>query len=209
MEFKDTYNTIEFSPSAVLFKEKNSKFFGYAFPIQLEDQVKPIIDSLRKQHPTAGHFCYAYQIGTDTMTYRANDDGEPSNSAGMPIYGQIQSFSVTNVLIVVVRVFGGVKLGVGGLISAYKTTAQMVLETCEIFEKTIDIHFTISFDYINMNKVMRVIKEKKLEIVTQEMEINENSGLPIGKIEIKTRKKNAEIIFDIFNSIFEISIKRL
>ncbi len=209
MEFKDTYNTIEFSPSAVLFKEKNSKFFGYAFPIQSEDQVKPIIDSLRKQHPTAGHFCYAYQIGTDTMTYRANDDGEPSNSAGMPIYGQIQSFSVTNVLIVVVRVFGGVKLGVGGLISAYKTTAQMVLETCEIVEKTIDIHFTISFDYRNMNKVMRVIKEKKLEIVTQEMEINENSGLPIGKIEIKTRKKNAEIIFDIFNSIFEISIKRL
>ncbi len=209
MEFKDTYNTIEFSPSALLFKEKNSKFFGYAFPIQSEDQVKPIIDSLRKQHPTAGHFCYAYQIGTDTITYRANDDGEPSNSAGMPIYGQIQSFSLTNVLIVVVRIFGGVKLGVGGLISAYKTTAQMILETCEIVEKTIDLHFTISFDYINMNKVMRVIKEKKLEIVTQEMEINENSGLPIGKIEIKTRKKNAEMIFDIFNSIFEISIKRL
>ena len=209
MEFKDTYNTIEFSPSAVLFKEKNSKFFGYAFPIQSEDQVKPIIDSLRKQHPTAGHFCYAYQIGTDSITYRANDDGEPSNSAGMPIYGQIQSFSITNALIVVVRIFGGVKLGVGGLISAYKTTAQMILETCEIVEKTIDLHFIISFDYVNMNKVMRVIKEKKLEIVTQEMEINENSGLPIGKIEIKTRKKNAEMIFDIFNSIFEISIKRL
>ena len=208
MEFKDTYNTIEFSPSAVLFKEKNSKFFGYAFPIQSEDQVKPIIDSLRKEHPTAGHFCYAYQIGADTISYRANDDGEPSNSAGMPIYGQIQSFSVTNILIVVVRIFGGVKLGVGGLISAYKTTAQMILQTCKIVEKTIDIHFIISFDYINMNKVMRVIKEKKLAIVTQEMEINENSGLPIGKIEIKTRKKNAEIIFDIFNSIFEINIKK-
>lgn len=208
MEFKDTYNTIEFSPSAVLFKEKNSKFFGYAFPIQSEDQVKPIIDILRKEHPTAGHFCYAYQIGADTISYRANDDGEPSNSAGMPIYGQIQSFSVTNILIVVVRIFGGVKLGVGGLISAYKTTAQMILQTCKIVEKTIDIHFIISFDYINMNKVMRVIKEKKLAIVTQEMEINENSGLPIGKIEIKTRKKNAEIIFDIFNSIFEINIKK-
>ena len=208
MEFKDTYNTIEFSPSAILFKEKNSKFFGYAFPIQSEDQVKPIIDNLRKQHPTAGHFCYAYQLGTDTLAYRANDDGEPSNSAGMPIYGQIQSFSVTNVLIVVVRIFGGVKLGVGGLISAYKTTAQLILETCEIVEKTIDIHFIISFDYINMNKVMRVIKEKKLAIVTQEMEINKNSGLPIGKIEIKTRKKNAEKIFDIFNSIFEINIKK-
>ena len=208
MEFKDTYNTIEFSPTAVLFKEKYSKFFGYAFPLQSEDQVKPIIDSLRKEHPTAGHFCYAYQIGADTISYRANDDGEPSNSAGMPIYGQIQSFSVTNILIVVVRIFGGVKLGVGGLISAYKTTAQMILQTCKIVEKTIDIHFLISFDYINMNKVMRVIKEKKLAIVSQEMEINENSGLPIGKIEIKTRKKNAEIIFDIFNSIFEINIKK-
>ncbi len=209
MEFKDTYNTIDFPSSAVLFKEKNSKFFGYAFPIQSEEDVKPIIETLRKQHPNAGHFCYAYQIGADVITYRANDDGEPSNSAGMPIYGQIQSFSVTNVLIVVVRIFGGVKLGVGGLISAYKTTAQMVLETCEIVEKTIDIHFTITFDYKNMNKVMRVIKEKKLEIVNQEMEINEESGLPIGKIEIKTRKKNAEMVFDIFNSMFEIDIKRL
>ena len=209
MEIKDTYNTIDFSPEEILFKEKNSKFFGYAFPIQSEEEVKPLIETLRKQHPNAGHFCYAYQIGTDTLSYRANDDGEPSNTAGMPIYGQIQSFSVTNLLIVVVRIFGGVKLGVGGLISAYKTTAQMVLESCEIVEKTIDIHFTISFDYKNMNKVMRVIKEKKLDIVNQEMEINEISGLPIGKIEIKTRKKNAEMIFDIFNSLFEIEIKRI
>ncbi|TDE29960.1 YigZ family protein [Flavobacterium ranwuense] len=209
MNLKDTYNTIEFPSEEVLFKEKNSKFFGYAFPIQSEEEVKPLIETLRKQHPNAGHFCYAYQIGADTVTYRANDDGEPSNSAGIPIHGQIQSFSVTNILIVIVRIFGGVKLGVGGLISAYKTTAQMVLEACEIVEKTIDIHFTITFDYKNMNKVMRVIKEKKLEIVSQEMEINQDSGLPIGKIEIKTRKKNAEMVFDIFNSMFEIDIKRL
>ena len=209
MDIKDTYKTIDFSPEEVLFKEKNSKFFGYAFPIQSEEEVKPLIDTLRKQHPNAGHFCYAYQLGTDIISYRANDDGEPSNTAGMPIYGQIQSFSVTNILIVVVRIFGGVKLGVGGLISAYKTTAQLILEGCEITEKTIDIHFTISFDYKNMNKVMRVIKEKKLDIVNQEMEINEISGLPIGKIEIKTQKKNAEMIFDIFNSMFEIEIKRI
>jgi len=206
---KDTYNTIEIAPNELLFKEKNSKFFGYAYPIQSEEEVKPLIDILRKQHPNAGHFCYAYQIGTDAFTYRANDDGEPSNSAGMPIYGQIQSFSVTNVLLVVIRVFGGVKLGVGGLISAYKTTAQMVLESCEIVEKTIDIHFSITFDYQNMNKVMRVIKEKKLEMVSQKMEINEINTLPIGKIELKTRKKNAEMIFDIFNSMFEIKINRL
>ena len=209
MDIKDTYNTIDFTPEEILFKEKNSKFFGYAFPLSTEEEIKPLIDNLRKQHPNAGHFCYAYQLGTDTISYRANDDGEPSNSAGMPIYGQIQSFSVTNILIVVVRIFGGVKLGVGGLISAYKTTAQLVLESCEIIEKTIDIPFMISFDYKNMNKVMRVIKEKKLEIVNQEMEINEISGLPIGKIEVKTRKKNAEIIFDIFNSMFEITVERL
>ncbi|CAM4023391.1 IMPACT family protein [Flavobacterium weaverense] len=209
MEIKDTYNTIEYSSEELLFKKKNSKFFGYAFPISSEDEVKPLIETLRKQHPNAGHFCYAYQIGTDAFTYRANDDGEPSNTAGMPIYGQIQSFSLTNLLIVVVRIFGGVKLGVGGLISAYKTTAQLVLESCEIVEKTIDIHFTISFDYKNMNKVMRVIKEKKLDIENQEMELNEISGLPMGKIEIKTRKKNAEMIFDIFNSMFEIEINRI
>ena len=148
-------------------------------------------------------------MGTDALTYRANDDGEPSNSAGMPIYGQIQSFAITNVLLVVVRVFGGVKLGVGGLIAAYKTTAQLVLATCEIVEKTIDVHFMISFDYKNMNKVMRVIKEKKLEIVSQEMEINEISTLPMGVIEVKTRKKNAEMVFDIFQTLFEIDIKRV
>ncbi|MNX18068.1 IMPACT family member YigZ [compost metagenome] len=129
---KDTYNTIAHPSEEILYKEKNSKFFGYAFPIQSEEEVKPIIDVLRKQHPHAVHYCYAYQIGSDTITYRANDDGEPSNTAGMPIYGQIQSFAVTNILIVVVRIFGGIKLGVGGLISAYRTTAQMVLETCDI-----------------------------------------------------------------------------
>lgn len=208
MEIKDTYTTIAQATDEVLFKEKSSKFFGYAFPIESEEEVKPIIDQLRKLHPHAVHYCYAYQIGTEKISYRANDDGEPSNTAGAPIYGQIQSFGLTNVLLVVVRIFGGIKLGVGGLITAYKTTAQMVLEDAEIIEKTIDIHFLISFDYKNMNKVMRVIKEKKLDIINQTMEI-EDTGIAIGKIEIKTRKKNAEMIFDIFDKLFEIDIKRL
>lgn len=208
MEIKDTYTTIAQATDEVLFKEKSSKFFGYAYPIESEEEVKPIIDHLRKQHPHAVHYCYAYQIGTEKISYRANDDGEPSNSAGAPIYGQIQSFGLTNVLLVVVRIFGGIKLGVGGLITAYKTTAQLVLEDAEIIEKTIDIHFLISFDYKNMNKVMRVIKEKKLNIINQTMEIEDN-GIAIGKIEIKTRKKNAEMIFDIFDKLFEIDIKRL
>lgn len=208
LEYIDTYQTIASESEEVLFKEKGSKFFGYAFPIETEDKVKPIIERLKKQHPHAVHYCYAYQIGTaPKISYRANDDGEPGNTAGAPIYGQIQSFGLTNVLVVVVRFFGGIKLGVGGLIAAYKTTAQMTLEICEIVEKTIDVHFLISFDYKNMNKVMRVIKEKKLEITSQEMEIDENSGLPIGKIITKTRKKNAESIFSTFDLMFEIDIK--
>ena len=199
---KDTYNTIAFPSPEILYKEKNSKFFGYAFPVTNEDEIKEHLDVLRKQHHGAVHFCYAFQLGTETLYFRANDDGEPSNSAGMPIYGQIQSFGVTNVLVVVVRFFGGVKLGVGGLVSAYRTAAQMALAEAEIIEKTIDVSFEVTFDYKNMNKVMRVIKEKNLTIVSQEM--NESC-----KIVIATRKKNAEMIFDIFNNLFEIGIKNI
>lgn len=200
MEIKDTYRTLDFPSEEVLYKEKNSKFFGYAFSISSEEQVKDFLDDLRKHHHSARHWCYAFQLGTEKIHFRANDDGEPSNSAGMPIYGQIQSFEITNVLVVVVRYFGGVKLGVGGLISAYRTAAQMALEASEIVEKTIDIHYLVSFDYKNMNKVMRVIKEKNLDIVSQKMEMS-------CEIELKTRKKNAEIVFDIFSNLYEISIK--
>ncbi|MBN8643518.1 MAG: YigZ family protein [Flavobacteriales bacterium] len=196
----DTYKTIAFPSEEILFKEKNSKFFGYAFPVTTEEEIKNHLENLRKQHHGAVHFCYAFQMGTDKIQFRANDDGEPSNSAGAPIYGQIQSFGLTNILVVVVRFFGGVKLGVGGLISAYRTSAQMALEVSEIIEKTIDLHYIISFDYKNMNKVMRVIKEKNLEMVSQQM--NESC-----QIEIATRKKNAEMVFDIFNSMFEIDIQ--
>ncbi len=197
---KDTYKTIAAPSDEILFKEKNSKFFGYAFPVTSEEEIKTHLDLLRKKHFGAVHFCYAFQIGTEKIQFRANDDGEPSNTAGMPIYGQIQSFDVTNVLVVVVRFFGGVKLGVGGLISAYRTTAQMALEEAEIIEKTINIHYIVSFDYKNINKVMRVVKEKNLTIISQNMETS-------CVIEIATRKKNAEIVFDIFKTMFEIDIK--
>ena len=200
METSDIYKTITRPSVEILFKEKSSKFYGYAFPISKEEEAKPLVDSLRKQHPNAVHYCYAYQIGADTISYRENDDGEPSNTAGIPIYGQIQSFDITNVLVVIVRYFGGTKLGVGGLITAYRTAAQMALESSEIIEKTINIHFIVSFDYKNMNKVMRVIKEKKLAISHQKMEMS-------CEIEIVTRKKNAQIIFEIFDSMFDIEIK--
>lgn len=202
MEIKDTYKTIESPSEEILFKEKNSKFFGYAFPVSTTDEIKIHIDQLKKQHFGAVHFCYAYQIGTEKIEFRANDDGEPSNSAGIPIYGQIQSFGLTNILIVVVRFFGGTKLGVGGLITAYKTTAQLVLENASIIEKTIDVQFKITFDYKNINKVMRIIKEKQLEIHSQKMKEN-------CELLIVTRKKNAERIFDIFDALFEISISKL
>ncbi len=201
-EIKDTYNTIDTAVENILFKEKNSKFIGYAFPITSENEVKTHIENLKAAHFSARHWCYAYQIGTETVKFRANDDGEPSNSAGMPIYGQIQSFEITNVLIVVVRYFGGVKLGVGGLISAYKTTAQLTLEEADIIEKTIDKHFKITFEYKNMNKVMRIIKEKNLDIVNQKMEMN-------CEIEIATRKKNAKQIVDIFSTLFEIDMEEI
>jgi uncharacterized YigZ family protein len=197
---KDTYKTLDAPSEEVLFKEKNSKFFGLAFPVTNEEEVKNILTEIKKAHFSARHWCYAYQIGTEKIQYRANDDGEPNNSAGMPIYGQIQSFDVTNVLVVVVRYFGGVKLGVGGLISAYKTAAQMALENATIIERTIDKHFLIHFDYKNMNKVMRIIKEKNLDIVNQKMELS-------CEIEIKTRKKNADTIADIFENLFEITIQ--
>ena len=199
---KDTYKTLAFPSAEILYKDKNSKFFGYAFPVTNEDDIKTHLEQLRKQHHGAVHFCYAFQLGTETVTFRANDDGEPSNSAGMPIYGQIQSFDVTNILVIVVRFFGGVKLGVGGLISAYRTAAQLALEEAEIVEKTLDVHFLISFDYKNMNKVMRVIKEKNLNIVSQKMDQS-------CQIEIATRKKNAENIVDIFSNLFEIEIKKI
>lgn len=196
---QDTYKTIDQPGEEVLFKEKNSKFFGYTFPVQSEEEVKTILDQVKKQHFSARHWCYAYQIGTKNKIYRANDDGEPNNSAGMPIYGQIQSFDVTNILVVVVRYFGGVKLGVGGLVTAYKTAAQMALEESEIIEKTIDSHFLIRFDYKNMNKVMRVIKEKNINIVNQTLELD-------CLIEISCRISQKDEIFNAFNLIFEVSI---
>ncbi|WP_291134727.1 IMPACT family protein [Flavobacterium sp. UBA7663] len=198
----DLYKTIDFPSEEVLLKEKNSKFFGYAIPVTSEEEVKENLERLRKEHFSARHWCYAYQIGTEKIQYRANDDGEPNNSAGMPIYGQIQSFEVTNVLVVVVRYFGGVKLGVGGLISAYKTAAQMALENATIIEKTIDKHFIISFGYAHMNKVMRIIKEKNLQIVSQKMEMD-------CEIEISIRKKNAQNLLDTFESLYEIKLTEI
>ncbi|WP_109298960.1 YigZ family protein [Aquimarina sp. AU474] len=202
MEHKDTYKTINIASEETLFKDRNSKFFGYAFPTTSEEEVKSLIDNLKKQHHSARHWCYAWQIGTENLKYRTNDDGEPSNSAGQPIYGQIQSYDVTNILIVVVRYFGGTKLGVGGLINAYRTSAQLALENSDIIEKTIDKNFVIIFEYKDMNKVMRIIKEHKLNITKQELQLN-------CKIYISVRKNIADKIKDVFSPLYEVEIKQL
>jgi len=199
---KDTYKSISKASEEVLFKDKNSKFFGYAFPITSEEEAKVHIEELKKKHHQARHWCYAWQIGKEVHQFRANDDGEPSNTAGMPIYGQIQSFDVTNILIVVVRHYGGIKLGVSGLINAYKTTAQMALENSKIVKRTIDEVFVIKFDYPEMNLVMRVIKEHNLKLIEQKLELN-------CEIHISVRKKIAKEIFQKFEAIYKVEIKNL
>lgn len=199
MQEKDTYKTIEIPSEEVLYKEKNSKFFGYCFPVQSEEEVKSILEKIKKQHFAARHWCYAFQIGTEQIHYRANDDGEPSGTAGLPIYGQIQSFDVTNILVVVVRYFGGIKLGVGGLVTAYKETAKMALENASIIEKTIDVHYLVRFGYKDMNRIMRIIKEKNLSIIGQKLELD-------CQIEIAVRKKDAQMVFDTFQAMYEVDI---
>ncbi|MFT5254385.1 MAG: putative YigZ family protein [Flavobacteriales bacterium] len=199
---EDVYKTIEVASEETMFKEKGSKFFGYTFPVFSEEEVKERLEELKKKHHTARHFCYAYQLGIEKIRFRANDDGEPNNSAGMPIYGQIQSFEVTNILIVSVRYFGGTKLGVGGLISAYKNSAQMALEASNILEKTINIEYKLTFNYDLMNPVMRIIKEKNIEIVDQKLEMD-------CQYIISVRKKDASTIFNIFDNLYKVSVKIL
>ncbi|MFT5249893.1 MAG: putative YigZ family protein [bacterium] len=196
----DIYKTITQPSKEGLFKDRGSKFYGYAFPVSNEEEVKEKIELLKKQHYNARHWCYAWQLGKEYDHYRANDDGEPSNSAGMPIYGQLQSFNVTNILVVVVRYFGGTKLGVGGLIQAYKTGAKLALEKSVIIEKTINEEFLINFEYPEMNTVMRIIKDENILIINQKMELN-------CEFIISIRKKDAKKVFDIFDNTYRVSIK--
>ena len=196
----DSYKTITQPSKEGLFKDRGSKFYGYAFPISNEEEIKEKIELLKKQHYNARHWCYAWQLGKNYDHYRANDDGEPSNSAGMPIYGQLQSFNVTNVLVVVVRYFGGTKLGVGGLIKAYKNGAKLALENSNIIDKTINEKFLIKFEYPEMNTVMRIIKDEKISINNQKLELN-------CEFIISIRKKEAEKVFEIFDNTYKVAIK--
>lgn len=165
--FEDTYRMIK-SPSMAVFKDRNSRFIAHAYPVKTEQEINEIRANLRKQYYDARHHCYAWVLGSDKAAWRVNDDGEPSGSAGRPIHGQIQSLDLTNVLIVVIRYFGGTKLGIPGLINAYRTAAKEALSNAEICEYTINEIFTVSFAYQQMNDIMKIIKEENLSIVNQE-----------------------------------------
>ena len=165
----DIYRTIE-APVEASIRERSSKFLAYAYPVTEVSQVKGYLDELRKKYYDATHHCYAYRIGPQGEEFRANDDGEPSGTAGKPILGQMMSQEVTDCLIVVVRYFGGTKLGVPGLINAYRDSAAEVLEESRIIEKTVDTIFNVSFPYINMNDVMKVVKEEQPRIISQDFD---------------------------------------
>ncbi len=166
---KDSYFTIA-EPAEALYKIKSSKFLSFAYPIEREEEVAPILEVLHKEYYDARHHCYAWRLGAAGERTRANDDGEPSSTAGKPILGQMLSREITNCLIVVVRYFGGTKLGVSGLIDAYKTATADVLDAAQVIERTVDVEVRVSFSYIVMNGVMKVIKDLQPKIVAQEFD---------------------------------------
>lgn len=197
----DTYRTLSKPSGPVLYKEKKSKFFGYCFPVSNEDEVKSHIEALKKEHPNANHVCYAWQMGVDTRSYRANDDREPNNSAGMPIYGQLQSFDLTNSLVAVVRIFGGTKLGVGGLISAYKETAKLALEDANIVKNVLHQKLILLFEYPEMDTVMRLVRKYQLTIISQEFHLK-------CAIELSVAKRDYKKILKVLKAHHKLEIKQ-
>lgn len=188
MTSEDTYRTITESAEAI-FKDKSSKFLTYAYPVESEAKIKEHLDALRKRYYDATHHCYAWRIGPKGEHSRSNDDGEPSGTAGKPILGQMLSMDVTNILIVVVRYFGGTKLGVAGLINAYRESAKEVLEASNIVEKTVDVCFKMRFSYLSMNDVMKIVKEMSPRIVSQNFD-------NLCQMQLAIRQSEADRLYD-------------
>ncbi len=189
-------------PSEGTYKEKGSKFIALAMPVFSEDEVKEKLEEIRKQYHDARHHCFAYVLGPDKSAYRMNDDGEPSGTAGRPIHGQIMAKDLTNILVVVVRYFGGVKLGVSGLITAYKSATADALDSANIRELTVNDVYLLSYEYPLMNEVMRVIKDEDLEVVEQDFRLS-------CKLSFKVRKNYSNKVYDRFRSIHGITIDYL
>lgn len=183
MLFEDTYRTIE-NPSEGIFRDRGSKFLAYAYPIQSENDIKGIVNTLKAEHPKANHHCWAMRLSSDRSVFKLNDDGEPSGTAGRPILNVLLSKDLTNLLVVVVRYFGGTLLGVPGLINAYKMATEEAINQAVIIEKTENDIYTISFDYLQMNDVMRVIKDSDLAILTQQFDNNCSIQVSIRKMQV-------------------------
>lgn len=171
MLFSDNYKTI-LAPSEGVYKDKGSKFLAFAYPFNQEDQLKEIIIRLKAEHAKARHWCFAYRLTPDRSVFRVNDDGEPSGTAGRPILNTLLSKEITNVLVVVVRYFGGTLLGVPGLINAYKLATEDALEQAQIIEKKVRDIYEVSFEYLHMNEVMKLIKDEHLDSFEQEFDLN-------------------------------------
>lgn len=201
MLFDDTYKTIT-EPSEGVYRDRGSKFIGYAYPVLSEDEVKAILLKLRSEHAKARHFCWALRLSPDRGVFRIQDDGEPSGTAGRPILNSMLSADITNILIVVVRYFGGTLLGVPGLINAYKTAAVEAINAAEVIEKTVNDIYELQFDYLLMNDVMRLIKEEKLNVLSQDFD-NACS------IKIEIRKANLNSILGKIEKIEGIKFKYL
>lgn len=196
----DTYKTISTSSEGI-FKDKGSKFLAYAFPVESEMEVKEILAQIKKDHHSARHHCYAWRIGSKNPSYRANDDGEPSSTAGKPILGQLLSYDLTNVLVIVVRYFGGTLLGTSGLINAYRTATITALQNADIETRTIEELIKIQFSYPEMNAVMQVIKQENLNIINTVFELN-------CQVDITVRESEVNKIVEIFNSIPKVTLIR-
>ncbi len=197
--FDDTYKTIK-ARSEGIYKEKGSKFIAVALPVKSENDVKEALAMLRKEYYDARHHCYAYILGFDKSAYRINDDGEPSGTAGRPIHGQLLSFDLTNILVVVIRYFGGTKLGVSGLINAYKTATKEALDAAEILDLIVHEVYEINFDYLQMNDVMKLLKDENLNQFNQIFENN-------CSLHFAVRKNDADRICSSFRKINGLQLK--
>ncbi|MCD6112679.1 MAG: YigZ family protein [Bacteroidales bacterium] len=201
MLFEDTYKTIE-KRTQGYFKDRGSKFYAFAYPVTTEEEIKTILQELRKEYHDARHHCYAYILGFDKSAYRMNDDGEPSGTSGKPIYGQLLSHDLTNTLVVVIRYFGGTKLGIPGLINAYKTATKDALSKNNIITKTVNDVYEIHFEYTDMNNVMKIIKEEKIALISNDYQMD-------CKIVFSVRKNNTNRVYEKFKKIKGLKIKFL
>lgn len=197
----DTYNTI-LKPSEGIFRDKGSRFIAYAYPLQEEEDWKDILEEVKRQHPKARHHCWAYRLNAEDEVFRVNDDGEPSGTAGRPIYNSLKSYEITDIMVVVVRYFGGTLLGVPGLINAYKAATVDCLEKATIVERIISSRFQVKFDYPQMNDVMQLIKQNDWDVISQDFALD-------CELKVEVRKSEEGKFISLFDPMHLVSYKKI